>query len=218
MPVLPFRTDDHIARALPATVAHLAGSRVLGHPTETIYGLGCALTAAALERLSDLKARDDAKPFITLVAGIGMLATLGTTLGGAAATLAGRFWPGPLTLVLRSTRVLPAGLARADGAVAVRWTSHAGLQRLITALGAPMTSTSANRPGLPPAATAAEIVSHWPAQSRSGLLLVLDGGPGGARPPSTIVDCTDGVPRVTREGAVSVGELREVVPDVVRDE
>ena len=158
MQPLTFRTDDEVSRALPVAIAHLTASRVLGHPTETVYGLGCTLTADALERLADLKGRDDSKPFITLVAGLEMLGALGVALSGAAAALASRFWPGPLTLVLASDRTLPAGLVRADGAVAVRWTSHSGMQRLITALGAPMTSTSANRSGLPPAATAAEIV------------------------------------------------------------
>jgi L-threonylcarbamoyladenylate synthase len=78
----------------------------------------------------------------------------------------------------------------------------------VSATGHPLTSTSANRPGGPPAPGPARLVELFQAEVDSGLLLVLDGGVLGNVPPSTLVDCTESVPRLIREGAIPRGELR----------
>jgi L-threonylcarbamoyladenylate synthase len=91
------------------------------------------------------------------------------------------------------------------------------LQRLITAHGRPITSTSANRPGVPPAVAADQIVAQWGDAIVRGKLRVLDGGRLKESAPSTVVDCTGRRPRVIRPGAISAGELRERVPDLVGD-
>jgi len=101
--------------------------------------------------------------------------------------------------------------------VAVRWTPHPGLQRLLAAHGEPITSTSANRPGVPPAVSASEIADQWPEAIRRGVLHVLDGGRLAPSPPSTVVDCTGRRPRVIRPGVLSAGELRRCVPDLLGD-
>jgi len=82
------------------------------------------------------------------------------------------------------------------------------MARLIRALGEPLTSTSANLPGSPPAPGAEAIVQDFAAAVRAGTLLVLDGGVLGNSPPSTIVDCTQPTPRLIRQGAVTLAELR----------
>jgi tRNA A37 threonylcarbamoyladenosine synthetase subunit TsaC/SUA5/YrdC len=123
--------------------------------------------------------------------------------------LAAEFWPGPLTLVLRGGEGrLPDRLRGAEGGIAVRWTSHAAVAQLITAMGQPLTSTSANRPGGPPAPGAERIVELFPEAAADGTLLVLDGGVLGNVPPSTLVDCTGPNPRLVREGAIPRAELR----------
>src|SRR6185369_3555245 len=135
--------------------------------------------------------RAPGKPFLLLVSNSEMITRLGLHLAGYAATLAARFWPGPLTLVLPGgERRVPARLRGPEGGVAVRWTSHPALQRLIAAYGDPITSTSANRPGLPPAMSASEILQQWTAAVARGELLVLDGGRLTPSPPSTVVDYT----------------------------
>ena len=91
---------------------------------------------------------------------------------------------------------LPDELRGREGGIAVRYTSHAGIARLVTATGKPLTSTSANRPGGPPAPGADRLVELFgPEAAQSGELLVLDGGVLGNVPPSTLVDCTDLMPR-----------------------
>jgi len=147
-----------------------------------------------------------------------MLARLDLHLTPEASRLAARHWPGPLTIVLPGgERRVPARLRGPEGGVAVRWTSHPGLQRLIQAYGDPLTSTSANRPGVPPAMTATEIVQQWGDALGRGLIRLLDGGRLIDSAPSTVVDCTGRRPRVIRPGAVSSAVLRESVPDLIGD-
>src|SRR5688572_18303852 len=147
-----------------------------------------------------------------------MIARLGLHLTGYASTLAARFWPGPLTLVLPGgERRIPDRLRGPEGGVAVRWTSHANLSRLLRAYGEPITSTSANRPGIPPAMSAAAIVQQWSDAMGRGILRVLDAGQLTPSSPSTVVDCTGRRPRVIRPGAISSATLRESVPDLIGD-
>jgi L-threonylcarbamoyladenylate synthase len=130
----------------------------------------------------------------------------------AAQAMADFFWPGPLTLVLRGGEGrLPDQLRGPEGGIAVRHTSHAGMALLVRLVGFPITSTSANRPGGPPAPGVTRLESLFADAVADGLLLVLDGGVLGNVPPSTIVDCTGPVPVLIREGALPRPELRRAV-------
>ena len=207
--ILPFLTPAEIDAAIPAVTAHLAADRLLGYPTETVYGLGSAATVTALARLARLKGRQTGKPFLLLVAGRRMAEEWGLVFTASARALSDAFWPGPLTLVLRGGEGrLPDELRGPEGGIAVRHTSHRGVERLVAWNGQPLTSTSANRPGGPPAPGPGRLVELFRDEVKEGLLLVLDGGVLGNVPPSTLVDCTDSVPRLVREGAIPRGELR----------
>jgi L-threonylcarbamoyladenylate synthase len=130
----------------------------------------------------------------------------------AATALASAFWPGPLTLVLRGAEgKLPDQLRGPEGGIAVRHTSHAGVARLVRELGYPITSTSANRPGNPPAPGPEMLIAVFREEVDRGDLLILDGGVLGNVPPSTLVDCTGPEPILIREGALPREELRRKV-------
>ena len=215
---IPFWSPAEIEASLADTVAHLQSGQVLAYPTETVYGFGGAVDRDAVERLVEMKRRPPAKPFLLLVSDSTMLERLDLQLPSMAARLAARHWPGPLTLVLRGgDRRVPPRLRGPEGGVAVRWTSHPALQRMIAAYGDPITSTSANLPGLPPAMTAGEIVEQWGDAVARGILRVLDGGRLEPSAPSTVVDCTGRRPRVIRPGAITAEVLRESVPDLIGD-
>ena len=215
---VPFWSPEEIESSIGATIAHLAAGLVLAYPTETVYGFGSAPDHDAVESLVGMKGRPPGKPFLLLIAGSEMLARLDLQLTSEAGALAARHWPGPLTLVLRGgERRVPPRLRGPEGGVAVRWTSHPGLLRLIAAMGQPLTSTSANRPGVPPAVTAGEIVEQWRGAMESGVLRVLDGGRLTPSAPSTVVDCTGRRPRVIRPGAIPSAVLRQSVPDLIGD-
>jgi len=207
--ILPFRTAAEIDAAIPTVSAHLSAERLLGYPTETVYGLGSGPTVPALRRLARLKGRELGKPFLLLVAGRAMAEAWGLVFTASARALSDAFWPGPLTLVLRGGEgKLPDELRGREGGIAVRHTSHKGIERLVARSGRPLTSTSANQPGGPPAPGPDRLVDLFKAAVDTGELLVLDGGVLGNVPPSTLVDCTESVPRMVREGAIPRAELR----------
>jgi len=213
--VIPFRTDAEIAKAIPDVVLHLVRQGLIAYPTETVYGFGSAASKEAVAKLSLLKGREPGKPFLLLVSGLAMLGAAGLRLPDAADRLATAFWPGPLTLVLPGGEgTLPPVLRGPEGGIAVRWTSHRGIARLIETLGSPISSTSANRPRQPPAVDGAAVQRDFAAAEQSGNLLILDAGRLEPSPPSTLVDCTGSAPRVIRIGAIAPDSLRAIVPSV----
>lgn len=215
---IPFWSPEEVGAAIPATIAHLQEGGILAYPTETVYGFGTMIDRDAVEKLVQLKRRPPAKPFLLLISDTPMLARIGLHLTRSASMLAARHWPGPLTLVLPGgERRIPERLRGPEGGIAVRWTSHPGLQRLISALGDPITSTSANLPGQPAAVTSSEIVQQWGSEIARGTIRLLDAGRLPPSAASTVVDCTGRVPRVIRPGALPAATLRESVPDLVGD-
>jgi len=210
--MLPLRVPADAERAAPAVAEQLGRHGLLGYPTETVYGLGCAADPRSLNRLAALKGRKAGKPFLLLVSSRLMAEAAGLVFTPAANALAEAFWPGPLTLVLRGGEGrLPDLLRGPEGGFAVRHTSHKAVERLIALLDRPLTSTSANVPGQAPAPGAEQLVALFRAAYDAGELMVLDGGTLGNVPPSTIVDCTKEQPRLVREGALPRTELRAKV-------
>src|SRR5687768_12072537 len=215
---IPFWSDEEVEAALGAARSHLREHGVLAYPTETVYGFGGAVDTESVNALIELKGRPPNKPFLLIVAASEMIGRLELHLSSFASQLAARFWPGPLTLVLPGgERRVPEQLRGPEGGIAVRWTPHRGLSRLVQAYGEPITSTSANRPGVPPATNSQEIIDQWNEPVVRGALHVLDGGQLNESPPSTVVDCTGRRPRVIRPGAISAELLRKSVPDVIGD-
>jgi L-threonylcarbamoyladenylate synthase len=215
---IPFWSPVEVEASLGATITHLQSGGVLAYPTETVYGFGGAADYDSVERLVKLKRRPSAKPFLLLISSSDMLTRLGLHLTRSAARIAARHWPGPVTLVLPGgERRVPDRLRGPEGGVAVRWTPHPGLTRLIQAYGDPITSTSANLPGVPPAMAATEILQQWGSAVTRGIIRVLDGGRLSPSNPSTVIDCTGQRPRVIRPGAIPASTLRESAPDLIGD-
>src|SRR5207245_6280553 len=147
------------------------------------------------------------EPFLLLGSDREMAEAHGLAFSAAASALARAFWPGPLSLVLPGgSGRLPDQLRGPEGGIAVRWTSHRGMARLVQALGEPVTSTSANLPGQPPAPGAEALTRDFGDAVAAGTLVVLDGGVLGNSPPSTVVDCTQPAPRLVREGALTIAD------------
>lgn len=214
----PFWSDDEIAAAIQPALAHLAHRKVLAYPTETVYGFGGAIDRESVASLIRLKKRPQGKPFLLLIDGSEMLTKLDLHLPSYATTLAAKHWPGALTLVLPGGEGrVPDALRGPEGGIAVRWTGHPAIRTLIRAHGDAITSTSANKPGVPPAMTAGEILQQWPTAIAKGDLLVLDGGRLTPSAASTVVDCMGRQPRVIRPGAIPASVLRESVSSLIGD-
>jgi L-threonylcarbamoyladenylate synthase len=206
---IPFQTPDDVLAALPLVTTHLRGGGAIAYPTETVYGFGGILSPVALQRVAELKSRDESRPFLLLVSSATQCAELEWT--EPARALARAFWPGPLTLALRATSgEFPANVLSPSGTVAVRETSHTELRMLLDVLGEPITSSSANLRGDAPAESAdeAEVVLR---QLGAEDVVLLDGGVLPSATPSTLVDCSADPVRVLRVGSISVEALRAVV-------
>jgi len=215
---VPFWSPEEIEAALRPALEQIEMRRVLAYPTETVYGFGGGIDRDSVDALVALKHRPPGKPFLLLIAGPDMIERLDLVLPTYASNLVARHWPGPLTLVLPGgEHRVPSRLRGPEGGIAVRWTSHPAIMRLIRAHGDAITSTSANRPGVPPATSAAEILSQWGDAVARGRLRVLDGGTLTPSQPSTVLDCTGQRPRVIRPGAISAATLRLSVPNLIGD-
>lgn len=208
--ILPF-TGGAVSATIPKVVAHLKRGGLIAYPTETVYGLGGDASDPSVEGVARLKGREPGKPFLLIISDAKMAEDLGLLFNASARALARACWPGPLTLALPGGPRLSPMLRGPEGGVAVRHTGHKDLAALVAAHGAPITSTSANRPGNPPAPGAERIVEEFKKEVDAGQLLVLDGGVLGRVPPSTLVDCTHTEPRLVREGAIPREELRKLV-------
>lgn len=214
------------SRALGAAVAHLAKDGFLAYPTETVWGLGaCADRPRAIERLMRWKGRAGDAPLAVLVSSAESAEALGCRFDASARRLMGKHWPGPLMLVVPCSARLAPGVARADGALGLRCSPHPVTRALAEAVEAaglgPLTSTSLNRSGDPPALDArAARASVGEAGSRAGadpladplwlegLLEAPDHDAGGSAP-SSVVDCTGEEPVILREGAIDRGTLEQ---------
>ena len=150
-----------LSGVVAAAVAHLADDGFIAYPTETVWGLGaCADRPRAIDRLIAWKGRSSDAPMSVLVPSPSEAARVGCALEGQAARLAEAFWPGPLTLVVPSSQPFAAGVGGEDGALGLRCSTHPLAEALAQALLrhglGPLTSTSLNRTGSPPARTRQE--------------------------------------------------------------
>lgn len=194
------RNDAAIHEALAA----LSAGDAIVYPTETFYALGVdALSPDALERLFEIKGREPGKPVALIAADAAMAFSVAREVPAQARALAETFWPGPLTLVLPACDGIPAALIGADGGVGVRVSSHPIARALAAGLRRPITATSANLAGKPPAV---DLIT-----ARRGLgdriKVFVEGGRLTGGTPSTVVAVGRDGMRMLRPGAISEGEL-----------
>lgn len=198
---------DEIARA----ASLLRGGGLVAFPTETVYGLGAdALNQSAVRRLFEVKGRPANDPVIVHIASLEQIALVVMRVPAGAETLADRFWPGPLTLIMPRGPAVPHEITAGLETVAVRVPSHPVAQALLKATQAPVAAPSANLFSRPSPTRAAHVL-----QDLGGRIdLVLDAGATQVGVESTVLDLTGDVPRVLRPGAVTLEQLRTVLPDV----
>lgn len=209
------KAKDGRAENLADAVAALKRGEVTVYPTETLYGLGAdALNLDAVEKVFQLKGREPDNPIPVLVADREMLGALVAEVSPLAEKLIANFWPGPLTLVLPARKDIPSGLLNADGAIGVRISSEPIATGLVRALGRPLTATSANPSGQPPARTVLQAKHYF----AGAIDIFIDGGRLTSRNGSTVVEIRDNAIRILREGEIGGSELQRVIEggEVVR--
>lgn len=201
---------DRRRRGIAAAAEAIAGGRLVVLPTDTVYGLGAdAFTPDAVAGVRRVKGRGRDMPVPVLVGAWSGIDGLMTTVPDPVRALVRAFWPGGLTLVVEHAPTLAWDLGDARGTVAVRMPLHPVALELLERTG-PLAVSSANRTGEPPATTIAQASE----QLGDDVHVYLDAGPTADGVASTIVDVTVAPPRLLRAGAVSLAELRDVVPDI----
>ncbi len=207
----------NLVSATPASIdraaALLRDGAVVAFPTETVYGLGAnALDAVAVARIFEIKARPTFDPLIVHVIDDAMLGRVAAEVPDLARALMARFWPGPLTLVLRKAPEVPELVTSGLPTVAVRMPAHPLARALIERAGVPLAAPSANPFGyLSP--TRAEHVAHMLGERVD---LILDGGATEYGVESTIV-LLEPVPALLRHGAIPVEEIEAVAGPLARE-
>jgi len=206
--VTPAHPEPH---AIADAAACLRGGGLVAFPTETVYGLGAsALDRAAVRRLFAAKGRPADDPLIVHVASVQDIAPLIAIRPPAVEALAARFWPGPLTLVLPRSALVPDEVTAGLDTVAIRVPAHPVAQALLQAAAMPVAAPSANLFSRPSPTRAAHVLEDLDGR----IDLVLDGGPTQVGVESTVLDLTGEVPTVLRPGAVTLEMLRTVLPAV----
>ena len=191
---------------MTAALQALEAGRVVALPTDTVYGLGVdPFRPGASDRLFAIKRRPRTVDLPLLVAGADQVLTVATAVPPIAARLMGRYWPGPLTLVLPRRPDLAADLGDDEATAGVRCPDHEVPLMLCRRRG-PLATTSANLHGQPTLTTAAEVE----AALGEALAAVLDGGPCTGEP-STVVDCTGEAPKCLREGRIPWTEIQSAL-------
>jgi L-threonylcarbamoyladenylate synthase len=199
---------DQLEAGLAEAASALLDGKLVVFPTDTVYGFGAdAFAPAAVATLTVTRGGSRSAPPSVLVGTVRAAAALTESLGAFGSDLIDEFWPGPLTLVFRASSTLAWDLGDTLGTVAVRMPLHAVALDLLQRTG-PMAVSSASKRGAPAAITAAEAQ----AQLGDAVSVYLDGGVCADNVPSTILDLTGTVPRMLRAGAVSIDDIRKVVP------
>ena len=192
----------------------LRAGGLVGIPTETVYGLGAnGLDPAAVGRIFQAKGRPQDNPLILHIPGADWLERYCRDIPAAAYELARRFWPGPLTMVLRRRDNVPDQVTAGLDTVGMRCPAHPLCRVVIQAADVPVAAPSGNTSGRPSPTTAAHMLEDMDGRIDA----ILDGGPCSVGVESTIVDLTCTPPRLLRPGGITLEQLRAALGEVAVD-
>ncbi len=195
----------------------LKNGGVVGIPTETVYGLAAdALNGEAVAKIFKAKGRPMDNPLIVHIADFSDITRfdLVSEIPESAKALAEAFWPGPLTMIMKRTDVVPKEVSAGLDTVAVRFPAHPVAQAVIKAADTPLAAPSANLSGSPSPTTARHVLNDMDGRIDA----VLDGGSSEVGVESTVITLAAEVPRVLRPGGITVEMLREVLGEVEVDD
>ncbi len=197
-------TDTNIKQVICTAIETLEKGGIVAYPTETFYGLGVRFdNEEAIKRLYTIKHRPEMKPVPLVIGSRKLLTLLVSGINDRSSSLMDRFWPGPLTLVLPAKKNLSEFITAGTQKVAVRIPGKSFALQLAKSIDRPITSTSANPSGMPPAQNARTVLRYF----QSKIDLVIDGGPAPGRLPSTLIEVTGDEVKILREGAIKKEQL-----------
>lgn len=201
-------------KAIETAAQILKEGGLVGMPTETVYGLAAnALDGKAVAKIFAVKGRPMDNPLIVHISEFDQINRLVQSVPETARRLAARFWPGPLTIILPKSELIPDEVSAGLPTVAVRFPSHPVARALIQAAGLPLAAPSANLSGHPSPTTAEHVMNDLSGKIEA----VLDGGACGVGVESTVVTLAADPPRLLRPGGITLEQLRAVLGEVELD-
>lgn len=204
--ILPIHPDEPSPALIELVAQSLKAGNVVALPTDTFYGLAVdPVNLAAVDRIYDIKQRARHKPLSLLIADVAEAYTLARNCDVAFDRLAERFWPGPLTIIVKAGSRLPLRVTANTGNVALRVPEAPIARAVVARLGVPITATSANLFGHPECTRASSVLE----QLGEKIPLIVDGGPTPRTVATTIVDLSagDNAWSILREGAIPTHEI-----------
>lgn len=187
---------------------------IVAFPTETVYGLGAnGLDEEAVKNIYKAKGRPSDNPLILHISTINDLYPLVEEIPSLANVCMDRFWPGPLTIIFKKSRVVPNIITAGLDTVAIRMPDNKIAKELISQSGVPIAAPSANLSGKPSPTRGIHVI-----QDMMGKIeMIIDGGDTGVGLESTVLDLSTEIPTILRPGGITLEELREVIPNVIQD-
>ncbi|HKD91586.1 MAG TPA: L-threonylcarbamoyladenylate synthase [Terriglobales bacterium] len=206
--ILKINSAEPEHRLVAYVAQQIRGGKAVGMPTDTFYGLAVdPFNLRAVDRVYEIKSRSRHKPLSLLVETVDQAEELTRPLPSEFYALARRFWPGPLTIIVKAAPRLPLKVTANTGNVALRVPAAPIPLAVIHESGIPITATSANMSGESECTSAAGVQE----QLGDRIPLIVDGGESPRTVSSTIVDLTDSEWRILREGAVPRQEIAELL-------
>ena len=200
------------ANQLKQAASLLQAGQLVAVPTETVYGLaGNGLDEQAVEAIYEVKGRPQVKPLSLMVPDADAMERCCREVPPQAHALAKRFWPGPLTIVLRSRDLVPAIVRAGGDTVGLRCPDHAMTLELLRLAGIPFAAPSANPSGEPSPKTAEEVKAYFAGK----IAAIVDGGPCGLGRESTILDMSQKPFRILRQGALPAEDIADALVDAM---
>ncbi|GAC1434066.1 MAG: hypothetical protein NVS1B11_26920 [Terriglobales bacterium] len=206
--IVKINHDNPEASLIRYAADQIRSGEVLGMPTDTFYGLAAdPFNLRAVDRVYEIKSRSRHKPLSLLIESVEQAEELARPLPEEFAALSKKFWPGPLTIIVRASSRLPLKVTANTGNVALRIPSSRIPLAVVQAAGIPITATSANLSGESECTTALAVRD----QLRDRISIIVDGGTSPREVASTIIDLTDEEARwrILREGAISAQDISE---------
>ncbi len=206
--------DSLTEEQLMEAAALLRAGELVAFPTETVYGLGGnALDPGASAKIYAAKGRPSDNPLIVHIADTAALPELARDIPESAMLLAKRFWPGPMTLILKKQDIVPKETTGGLDTVAIRMPSDPIAAMLIRVSGLYIAAPSANASGRPSTTKAQHVYEDL----NGRIPMILDGGSSAIGLESTIIDLTGEKPMILRPGYISIEDVKEILPDVLYD-
>lgn len=201
-------------KALEESAKLIKSGEVVAIPTETVYGLAAnALDESAVKKIYEAKGRPSDNPLIVHISDFEELSPLVSEIPEKVKIMAEKFWPGPLTMIMKKSDIIPCTTSGGLDTVAVRMPQNVYARAIIKACGVPLAAPSANLSGSPSPTNAKYVFDDM----NGRIPLVVDGGKSEIGVESTVITFVSDIPTVLRPGGITVEEIRDLIGEATID-